>query len=132
MKLSLLKIAAVLMLLNGLFFMSNIYVLGDTPEAIAMHDDLARDASPFMVQGKVVNCFLVGLGYLISGIGILRNRPKLGQWGFWAAIFFIGFYLVELVLWGKSHPRVWTDFAIFGGISAIWGILSYRIWRKSN
>jgi hypothetical protein len=35
----------ILMIVNGLFFISNIYVLGDTQAALAMHGDLpARPA----------------------------------------------------------------------------------------
>ena len=119
----------VLMVLNGLLFVSNIYVLGDTPAAIAMHDDLAPDAGAFMAQGKVLNCFISGILYLIAAWGFIRRRDSLALYGVIGAAFFIGFYLVELVLWGTTHTRVWLDFSVFGGLSLVLGLASWRRWR---
>ena len=125
-----LSIFAVLMILNGLFFMSNIYVLGSHEAAVAMHNDLSPNAGPIITMGKVLNCFLVGICYIVAGIGILRLKKGLVQWGVWGCILFIAFYIIELILWGSTHKRVWFDFSIFGGISIVYGFISYRYWKN--
>jgi hypothetical protein len=120
----------ILMVLNGLFFCANIYVLGNTQAAIAMHDDLAPDAGPSIANAKVLICFFVGLCYLIAAWGMARDRNRLALVGIGGFVLFDGFYLIELILWGKSHPRVWFDFGIFGGISLVIGIFSWLQWEK--
>jgi hypothetical protein len=111
-------------------FCSNIYVLGNTQAAIAMHNDLAPTAGPFIANAKVLNCFFVGLCYLIAAWGIARGRNRLAVVGVGGFVLFDGFYLIELILWGKSHPRVWFDFSIFGGISLVIGIFSCLQCKK--
>ena len=71
------SILVILMIINGLLFVSNIYVLGDHQGAIKMHDDLASTASAFMANLKVLNCFFVGILYLISAFGIIKKRYHL-------------------------------------------------------
>ena len=125
-------VIAGLMILNGLFFISNIYVLGNQEAAMAMHNDLSPDAGPFITMAKVLNCFFVGICYLVAGIGIFRSKKSLVQWGVWGCLLFLALYIVELILWGSSHTRVWFDFSIFGGISMIYGFFSYRYWRNKS
>lgn len=120
----------ILMILNGLFFIANIYVFGNTKEAIAMHDDLAPTAGAVMANAKVINCFVVGLCYLAAAWGIARRRSVLILFGVWGFALFDGFYLLELVLWGSTHTRVWVDFSIFGGISLAIGIFSWHQWKN--
>lgn len=120
----------ILMVLNGLFFIANIYVLGNTQEAIAMHDDLTPTAGAVMANAKVINCFVVGLCYLAAAWGIARRRSVLALFGVLGFVLFDGFYLLELVLWGSSHTRVWVDFSIFGGISLVIGIFSWHQWKN--
>ena len=123
------KIIAVFMMLNGIFFMSNIYVLGDHEAAIAMHDDLSPEAGPVMVQAKVLNCFVVGILYLLSGIGLLRANSHLASLGALGCLVFLALYGVELIMWGDTHTRVWIDFSIFGGVSFIFGMVSFLYWK---
>lgn len=120
----------ILMVLNGLFFIANIYVLGNTQEAIAMHDDLAPTAGAVMANAKVLNCFVVGMCYLVAAWGIVRRRSIPVLFGVLGFALFDGFYLLELVLWGRSHTRVWVDFIIFGGISLVIGIFSWHQWKN--
>jgi hypothetical protein len=119
-----------LLVLNGLLFVSNIYVLGDTPAAIAMHDDLSPLASPFVANLKVLVCFDTGILYLAAAIGILRRSRALVVCGIAAFLLFDGTYLYELAAWGLSHPRVWLDFTVFGGLSLAFGWFAWREWRR--
>jgi hypothetical protein len=120
----------VLLILNGLLFVSNICVLGDTPAAIAMHDDLSPLASPFIANLKVLVCFDTGILYLAAAIGIVRRTRALVACGVGAFLLFDGTYLYELAAWGLSHPRVWLDFTVFGGLSLAFGLFAWREWRR--
>jgi hypothetical protein len=119
----LVRVLALVLVLNGIFFASNIIVLGSTSRAIAMHWDLAPDAGPWMAQGKVVVCFLAGLGYLAAAWGLWRQRAGCCRLGEVAAWLFLAFYVLEALDWGRSHPRVWLGFAIFGGLALAYAIL---------
>lgn len=125
-------IFSVLLLLNGLFFVSNIYVIGDRKAAIEMHNDLFPNASAFVANAKVIVCFVTGILYLLAAYGLLRNKSNFVISGIMGAIVFIGFYIIELILWGRSHPRVWIDFSIFGGLSLIYGIYSLITLKRSS
>jgi hypothetical protein len=119
-----------LLILNGLLFVSNIYVLGDAPAAIAMHDDLSPSATAFIANLKVLVCFDTGLLYLAAAVGVLRQSRPLVACGMWALLIFDGTYLYELAAWGLSHPRVWLDFTVFGGLSLLFGCFAWREWRR--
>lgn len=116
-----------LLLLQGLLFICNIYVLGDVEAAIAMHEDLAPTADPFIVNGKVIVCFITGILYLLAAYGIIRKNHHLLFTGILGIILFLGYYIIELFLWGASYPRVWLDFSIFGGLSLIMGVY---LWQR--
>ena len=120
----------ILMMLNGLLFISNIYVFGNREAAIGMHDDLAPTASDLMVNAKVVLCFVVGFLYVVSAIGIMKKKYALALSGVIGFILFDGFYILELILWSKTHPRVWIDFSVFGGLSLLIGIYSWLNWSS--
>ncbi len=123
-------IILVVMLLNGLLFVSNIYVLGDREAAIEMHDDLPPTAGALMVNAKVVLCFVVGILYLVSAVGIFRGKYNLALGGLVGFALFDGFYILQLIMWARIHPRIWFDFSIFGGVSLVLGIFSWWHWRK--
>jgi amino acid permease len=123
---------ALLMILNGLFYASNIYVLGNHEAAIAMHDDLSPDAGPIITMAKVLVCFVVGICYLVAGLGIFSSKKDLVQLGVWGCLLFLALYIIELILWGTTHTRVWRDFAIFGGVSIVFGLFSYRYWKNAK
>ena len=117
-------------ILNGLLFISNIYVLGNTEAAINMHDDLAPSASALIVNAKVILCFIVGILYIVSAFGIIRKKYGLALAGIIGFVLFDGFYIIELIMWYRIHPRIWIDFSIFGGLSLLIGAYSWRKWRK--
>lgn len=119
-----------LMFLNGLLFISNIYVFGNREAAIEMHNDLAPTASALMANAKVVICFVVGFLYIASAVSIIKKKYALALTGVIGFILFDGLYIYELILWSKSHPRVWIDFSIFGGLSLLIGIYSWMNWRS--
>ena len=120
----------ILLILNGLFFITNIYVLGNTQAAIDMHEDLAPSAGPFMANFKVINCFITGLLYVVAAYGLIRKRKQFILAGVYGAIFFFAFYIVELILWGTSHPTVWIGFSIFGTLSLVLGYFSFKYWHN--
>jgi hypothetical protein len=111
-----------LMLLNGLFFSSNIYVVGNAKAALKMHDDLPPWAGPSLARLKVIVCFITGVSYVVAFFGAILARSELIRVGAAGASLFLGLYIVELALWGKSYPRVWRYFFIFGGVSAGFGL----------
>jgi hypothetical protein len=119
------------MIANGLFFISNIYVLGDTQAAIAMHDDLPRSAGPLLANAKVLDCFVVGLLYLVAAYAIIRKRHNLALAGVVACVLFVGLYLYQFIIaWDNIHAEMWIGFGVFGGLSLLFGVYSWRYWRK--
>lgn len=123
-------IILIVMILNGLLFVSNIYVLGNMEAAIHMHTDLAPSANALMVNSKVIICFIVGILYIVSAFGIIRRNYDLALAGVIGFVLFDGFYIVELIMWAGIHSRIWIDFSIFGGLGLIIGLYSWRNWRK--
>jgi hypothetical protein len=119
-----------IMILNGIFFTVNIYVLGDRTAAIAMHLDLAPTAGTLMVNAKVLVTFIAGILYLLAAFGLVRKRPGFLLSGVVACILFNGLYAVEIVKWGSFHPWVWKGFFTAGGLSFLIGACSYVFWKK--
>ena len=124
------RILAILMILNGLFFLAGTYVLGDTQAIIAMHEDLAPDAGPVMANAKAVICLLTGLGYLLAALGVIWKRPGLIPAGVLGSALFLGLYCVELVLWAGTNPTVWLGFLIFGILSLVFGVFCLLEWKN--
>ena len=125
-------IILVLMILNGLMFISNIYVFGDREAAIEMHDDLAPSSSELVAITKVVVVFIVGILNLVTAIAILRKKYSFALAGFIGFLIFDGLYLIQIIIWAEEHPRIWIDFSIFGTLSLIFGIFSLWHWKKRN
>jgi len=117
------------MVLNGLLFISNIYVLGDRAAALQMHTDLAASASELLVNTKVIVCFIAGILYLVAAGGIIWRRSRLALAGVIGFALFDGFYLVELMLWGGVHPQVWMGFGLFGSLGLLIGVFSWLNWQ---
>ena len=123
------RVFVLLMILNGLLFVSNIYVLGNTKAAMEMHTDLAPTAGPAMANGKVVVCFVTGILYLIAASAILTHKTRWAIAGVAGFLIFDGFYLAELALWGGHHPQVWLGFGVFGGLALAFGWYSWLTSR---
>jgi len=117
------------MILNGLLFVSNIYVLGDREAAINMHTDLSPSASALMANTKVIICFVVGILYILSAYGIIQRKFDLALAGIIGFVLFDGFYVIELIMWSADYPLIWLYFGIFGGLSLLIGIYSFMKWR---
>ena len=139
------RVITVLLFANGIFFISNIYVIGNTEAAVAMHADLAPGASPFMAQAKVIVTFLTGILYVLCAIGLITKRKSLVREGIIASAIFTGFYILEIILW-PAHPLVWLGFLIMGGLAVFYPAFLSRsyllewlylkrngvIWANSN
>lgn len=125
-------IILIMMILNGLLFISNIYVLGDREAAIKMHNDLAPSASALTANIKVIDCFVSGILYLSAAVGIIRRKYSWALAGVVAFVIFDGLYIIELVMWAKNHPRIWIDFSTFGGLSLLIGGYSWWTWKKKS
>lgn len=120
----------VIMIANGLFFISNIYALSSVETAIAMHEDLVPDAGPVWAYAKVINVFITGLLYLISAGGIIKKKYTLCIAGIAGLMVFWGMYIVQLILWANRHPETWISFGIFGSVSLLIGLYSWIQWKK--
>ena len=72
-----------------------------------------------MIQGKVIDCFLVGILYIIGAIGLLRNKNKTAIYVLISAVLFISFYILEIISWSTVYPVVWVYFGIMGGINLL-------------
>lgn len=120
----------ILMILCGLFLMSNIYVLGNRQAAIEMHEDLAATVSTFMVNLKVLVCFFTGLLYVIAGIALIRKQYKYCLAGLIGTGLFITLYIIEIILWIKIHPRLLFYFSIAGSISLLFGFFCWKYWYE--
>lgn len=124
------KFILVLMLLNGLFFISNIYVLGNTVAAIKMHDDLPRDASALLANAKVLVCFFTGIFYVITVIAIIKKRYLWALAGVIGSTMFVGLYIIEFMAAKNIHIGMLIGFLIFGILSIIYGIFSWYYWHS--
>ncbi len=123
-------IALILIIAQGLMFVSGVYVLGDREAAIEMHEDLAPTASVLMANAKVLLSFVVGILYLMTAYGILRRKYSLALAGVIGFAIFDGFYVIELVMWAKVNPWTWIGFCTFGSMGLLIGAYSLWIWRK--
>lgn len=120
-----------LMILNGVFFLCNISVLGNHEAIISMHRDLMPSASDLLANSKVLGVFITGILYIITAINIIRQNYKTAF--VCIIIGFIinsGLYIVQLVLWANLHPRIWIHFAIFSGINLFYVVYTWLIWKR--
>ncbi len=120
------------MIMIGLLFGSNIYVLGDTASAIHMHDDLPATASPLLVDLKVIITFITGMLYLIAAFSIISKNRNLALAGVLGFALFDGFYILEIAMWSDIRPQIWTYFVMVGGISLLFGIYCWRYWKAGR
>lgn len=126
------KAVIVLLLLNGLLFISGTYVLGDNAAAAKMHWDLIPTASSFIINAKVVICLISGILYLLAFLGFIRNKASLVIHGFYGFLFFFSFYIVELILWAGIYPSVFIGFSSFGLLSVLLGVYSFMYYKKNS
>jgi hypothetical protein len=128
-----LKIAVLIVTIsNGLFFVSNIYVIGNSEAALKMHDDLPPDAGYLWAYAKVLNVFITGILYLVSAYGVIRKKYSFCISGIIASIIFIGMYLIQIILWVQRYSPVLKWFCVFGSFSLLIGIFSFIYWKKNE
>ena len=78
----------ILMLVNGVFYATNIVVIGNTNAILNMHEDLAPNAGAVIANIKVINIFIVGLLFVICAVSIIRKKYKFAITGIIAAVLF--------------------------------------------
>jgi len=120
------------MILIGLLFVSNIYVLGDTASAVLMHDDLPITASPLLVNMKVIITFITGILFLLAALSIIRKNHNLSLAGVLGFALFDGFYILEVAMWADIRPQIWTYFVVVGGIAFLFGVFCWRYWKAGR
>ncbi len=110
-----------IIILNGIFFMCNIYVLGNRAEIIKMHQDLVPSAGDLIANAKVIGVFATGVLYIITAVSIIKRK-------YWISLpaiilgFLInnGLYVAQLIMWANMHPRIWIHMALFGGLNLLY------------
>jgi hypothetical protein len=120
-----------LLILNGLFFLCNIYVIGNREEIIKMHQDLVPAAGAFIANAKVIGVFITGILYIITALCIIKKKYRPA---FTAIIsgFVInnGLYIAQLIMWADIHPRIWIHLGIFGGLNLVHVIYTWISWKR--
>jgi membrane protein implicated in regulation of membrane protease activity len=83
-----------------------------------------------LANAKVIDCFVVGILYLVAAFGIIRKKYNLALAGVIACVLFVGLYIYQLIVW--PNVNAWIGFVIFGGLSLLFGIYSWRYWQKRD
>lgn len=118
-----------LLILNGIIFVSSLPALFDPSMALRIHSDLSPDAGYLMIFAKSIICLLTGLAYLIAAYGFHRCSSRI-IFGTLGAIPFFVLYLVEISFWGLYYPHVWVGFLTFGVLSLIISISCLILGRR--
>ena len=111
-------ILLILLVGNGIIFVSSLPVISNPSMAQQIHNDLSPDAGIFIITVKSLLCVIAGIGYLVGAYGLYYNSHLVLAGLAGAAPFFI-FYLYEIASWGMTYPGVWIGFLTFGLMSFI-------------
>lgn len=122
----------ILLLLNGLFYMSNIIAFGNLSFILEMHEDLYPNTSLLVANIKVLNIFITGLCFLVSAISIMRKKYYLSVLGTIGTINFLIMYLFQIIKWGSKYRTVYEGLFTFGAVAILNGIVSFYFWRKKR
>ena len=66
----------------------------------------------------------------MTAAAILRKAYRWTLVGVIAFLLCDGLYAVELALWWRTHPNTWIGFGIFGALSLLFGVVSWRYWQQ--
>jgi hypothetical protein len=125
-----LKIAAeVLTGILALMYTTNIVALNNRTRALKIHGEIPESAGLFMLNCKVVITFLTGIGFVCAFVGFFFTNPLLSYLAASGALAFFLFYIVEVVLWGRSYPKVWGGFLTFGLVTLLLGLYHFLCAR---
>lgn len=119
-----------LLLLNGLFYMSNIIAIGNLEFMIEMHEDLSPNAGLMIANVKVINIFITGLCFLIGGISIIRKKYNFAIIGTFGTINFLLMYAYQIFMWGNEYKDVYVGLFTFGLVATLNGVVSFYFWNK--
>ncbi len=122
-------IVEVLTAILAVMYTVNIRVLNNHAKAVKMHAEIPPSTGLPLVNTKVIISFLTGIGFVAAFIGLLLSNPLLLYVGACGALLFFLFYIVEVVLWGRSFPKVWLGFFTFGLVTALIGLYHFLLAR---
>ena len=120
------------MVVNGLFFVSQVRLFYDRAAALRFHGDLPPDVDPSLVDLKVVVWGLAGLAWIVAGSGLMVGRRDWLPAAFVAFLLVDGFYVIQLWSWGVSFPAVWAWFSVFGGLALLYAVVCRQVWRATS
>lgn len=83
-----------------------------------------------MVNAKVLVCVVAGALYIMTAAAILRKAYRWILAGVIAFLLFDSLYAVERALWWRTYPNTWIGFGIFGALSLLFGVISWRYWQQ--
>jgi hypothetical protein len=122
----------ILIILTGLLFISDIKLIGNTHAAVKMHSDLPRNASAMAANAKVIICFITGVLFIFAALAVFDRSYRGALSGIIGCILFDGFYLAEVILWGKINPHIWFGFFFFGSLCLFIGLFSLYYFLKGK
>jgi hypothetical protein len=121
----------VVMVVNGLLFVGQVYLFPDATAALRVHRDLAPDADFQLVALKVLAWGLAGLAWVVSGIGLMTGRRD------WLPAAFVGFllvdglYVAQFWMWGDTLLTVWAWFGVFGTLAFVYAAVARHVWKAT-
>lgn len=118
------------LLLNGLFYMSNIVVLGNGENIKAMHEDISPAATNLECNLKVVNVFITGLLFFCAAVFIIKKRYTFSLLGVIGTLNFLFMYVYQIVKWGDTHKAMYIGLFTYGVVATINGIGTLLFWQK--
>ena len=120
------------MVANGVFFVSQVRLFYDRTAALRFHGDLPPDVDPSLVDLKVVVWGLAGLAWIVAGSGLVTGRRDWLPAAFVSFLLVDGLYVAQFWLWGDSHLAVWAGFGTFGLLTIAWAAACRHVWRATS
>ncbi len=118
------------MLANGLWFLRNVFWIGDPATAIANNPDIPEFAAPGLVIGKMVVLLMVGLDYILAFVNILMKRYEFAKFAMFGTTLLIVTFFIEAMLWSSRYSEIWEPFAWWTTIGLLH--VGTAIWYLRN
>lgn len=118
-------IVGILMGFLGIMFSTNIIVFNNQEKAVKMHREMHKDASLFLTNLKTIITFICGIGFLLAVVSFFMPNIYFFYAGTFGALLFFLFYIIEFLLWFKTHKIVIPSFFTIGIITALLGVYCF-------